>query len=85
MDEPLEVKQPRSLLQQRNLPPVVLDQVIVGGKDTPLTALLFQRWKSAKLQALLSVVCPPFGVVALLMFECPVCSGGLDLPFAHVP
>ena len=32
-DEPLAVELPRRLLQQRHPPPVVLDQVVVGGED----------------------------------------------------
>ena len=34
VDEPLAVEQPSRFLQQRNPPPVVLDQVVVGGEDT---------------------------------------------------
>ena len=33
VDEPFAVEQSRRLLQQRNPPPVVLDQVVEGGKD----------------------------------------------------
>ena len=34
VDEPFAVEEPRRLLQQRNTPPVVFNQVIVvGGKD----------------------------------------------------
>ena len=32
-DEPLAIELPRRLLQQRHPPPVVLDQVVVGGED----------------------------------------------------
>src|SRR5439155_12610580 len=32
-DEPFAVKHPRRFLLQRDAPPVVLDQVVVGGKD----------------------------------------------------
>lgn len=33
VDEPFLVEQPRRLLQQLYAPPVVLDQVVIGGKD----------------------------------------------------
>ena len=38
-DEPLPVKLPRRLLQQRHPPPIVLHQVVVGGENVGNTAL----------------------------------------------
>ena len=32
-NEPLPIEQPRRFLQQADAPPVVLDQVVVGGED----------------------------------------------------
>jgi hypothetical protein len=42
VDEPLAVEQPRRLLQQRNPPSVVLDQVVVGGEDGDDYSLLIR-------------------------------------------
>src|SRR5207302_2027706 len=42
-DEPLAVELPRRLLQDGHPPPVVLDQVVVGGEDIGDALLLMQR------------------------------------------
>src|SRR5215813_2403876 len=44
--EPLAVKLPRCLLQQRYPPLVVLDQGVVGGEDVSNAVLNLDWWKS---------------------------------------
>jgi len=44
VDEPLFVQKPRSLLQQLNPPPVVFDEVVVGGEDGGDTSLDISIW-----------------------------------------
>ena len=47
VDEPFTVKESSRLLQQRNSPPVVLHQIVVGGKDVGDIFLYDRRrhWK----------------------------------------
>ena len=41
VDEPLAVEQPRRPLQQRDPPPIALNQIIIGGEDLDKEILLY--------------------------------------------
>ena len=46
VNKPLLVEQPRRLFQQLNPPPIVLDQIVVGGEDGGDADLYRFLWES---------------------------------------